>query len=263
MKLVSVIIPVFNAECFVENAVKSAFNLKSVGEVILVEDGSTDDSFEVCQRLSADYKNVRLLYHANHKNCGAGASRNLGITSSNFPYIAFLDADDQYLPRRFDKLNDLIRDHISFDGIYEAAKYMGSDGKIFSINNDSIPPSKLFHYLLRGTYGHFCTNSITVKKQLLIRAGMFNESLRLHQDSELWLRLAHFGNLIAGNIVEPVALIRRHEGNRVWKGTTIETRITQWKATWDWAKKERVGVLEKMLIIRKLVKLFWRYRLKK
>ena len=95
---ISVIIPVYNAAAYVRQAVESALAQPEVREVLLVEDGSPDNALEVCQQLAAEHQRVILLHHPNGENRGAGASRNLGMRNAHFPIIAFLDADDYYLP---------------------------------------------------------------------------------------------------------------------------------------------------------------------
>lgn len=98
---VSVIIPIFNVGHFLNKAVKSALAQPEVDEVILIEDGSKDDSLKVCQNLKAQYNNIVLLRHPKGENKGVGHSRNLGIVTAKNEFIAFLDADDWYLPDRF------------------------------------------------------------------------------------------------------------------------------------------------------------------
>ncbi|WP_228442012.1 glycosyltransferase family 2 protein [Chryseobacterium nematophagum] len=102
MMKISVIIPVYNAEKYVQQAVESALQFEKVYEVILVEDGSPDNVLSVCERLRDQYPRVKLFQHADKKNHGAGASRNLGIANASGDFIAFLDADDYYLSNRFD-----------------------------------------------------------------------------------------------------------------------------------------------------------------
>lgn len=75
MMKVSVVIPVYNAAPFVRDAVESALAQPETGEVILVEDGSLDDSLTVCRALAAENDRVKLYRHPNGENCGAGASR--------------------------------------------------------------------------------------------------------------------------------------------------------------------------------------------
>lgn len=251
--LVSVIIPVYQAKKFIEEAVKSCVFFDEVGEVLLIDDGSTDGSIIECQRIVQNTEKVKLFYHQDNQNKGPSATRNLGIKKAEFPFIAFLDADDYFLPNRFEFFKLLLNTAVNFDGIYQPVQYFNGSDKIYGIRNE-ITPSKLFHFLIRGTYGHFHTNGLVVKKYLLLKAGLFNETLLLHQDSELWLKLAFYGDLIGGNNCSPVSMVRRHDGNRIWKATNSKTRLKQWKVTWLWARNKPVGFINKLLILRKLLK---------
>ena len=99
---ISVIIPVYNAEKYITQAVESALQFEEVCEVILVEDKSPDNALEVCKNLAKTFDRVTLYQHPDKGNHGAGASRNLGMKMATGDYIAFLDADDFYLPNRFE-----------------------------------------------------------------------------------------------------------------------------------------------------------------
>ena len=76
---ISVIMPVYNAASFLRKAVESAVELNGVKEIILIEDGSTDHSLEICMELSSLFDKVKLFQHPDKGNHGAGASRNLGL----------------------------------------------------------------------------------------------------------------------------------------------------------------------------------------
>lgn len=250
---VSVIIPVYNAADFLEEAVNSVLGQTCVGELILVDDGSTDGSIELCEKLADSNSKVLFFYHKEHRNLGASSTRNLGVTKANFEFISFLDADDYFLPNRFDFFEKYLIEGKKFDGIYEPVQYFNGSDKIYGVSKN-IKPNKLFHYLIRGTYGHFHTNGLIVKRELLIKAGLFDISLALHQDSDLWLKLAFYGKLIPGSLTEPVARVRLHDGNRIWKGTNAASRYKQLKVTWEWARNERIGFLNKILLYRKFLK---------
>ncbi|NVJ47331.1 MAG: glycosyltransferase family 2 protein [Cytophagia bacterium] len=251
--MISVIIPVYNAEKFIYKAVRSVLCHSCVGEVLLIEDGSEDNSIIYCRKIASESRNVKLYIHPNNENRGASASRNLGIINSSFPYIAFLDADDYFLPNRFETFIKFVNEGILFDGIYEAIQYFNGSNKIYGIKKN-IPPNKLTHFLIRGTYGHFHTNGLIIKKEILLKAGLFVESLDLHQDSDLWIKISHYGNLVSGDIGRPVAMVRRHEGNRIWKGTNFRSMYKQIQVTWNWAKREDIGLINKTLLFRKLIK---------
>jgi glycosyltransferase involved in cell wall biosynthesis len=117
---VSVIIPVYNAERFVRRAVESASCIKHVAEIILIDDAGPDSSLEVCLSLEREFSKVRMLRHADYSNHGAGASRNLGIEQARCNFIAFLDADDYYLPNRFERDREILLADDSVDGVYGA-----------------------------------------------------------------------------------------------------------------------------------------------
>ncbi len=117
---ISVIIPVYNAEEFVVKAVESALQFPEVKEVLLIEDGSPDDALQVCQKLEADYDRAKLLQHPEKGNHGAGASRNLGLAIAACDYIAFLDADDFYLPNRFMADKKIFPENLAADFVYNA-----------------------------------------------------------------------------------------------------------------------------------------------
>jgi len=249
---VSVIIPVYNAVNFIEDAVNSTLFFSEVGEILLIEDGGRDGSFEKCKELEQRFNKIKILIHQGRINRGAAASRNLGIVKARYPYIAFLDADDYFLPNRFDGFKNLVKEAVDFDGIYEPIQYFNGSNKIYGIKT-SISPHRLTHFLIRGTYGHFHTNGLIIKRQKLIEAGLFVESLDLHEDSDLWIKLSFYGKLISGEIEKPVSMVRKHEGNRIWEGTTNQSRCQQMIVTWNWAKNEKIGLMNKILILRKLL----------
>ena len=116
---ISVIIPVYNAEKYVSQAVKSALQFEEVYEVVLVEDKSPDNALQVCRELAENNSRVKLYQHPDQGNHGAGASRNLGIEKSEGDFISFLDADDYYLPNRFDAEKELFKNN-DVDGVYGA-----------------------------------------------------------------------------------------------------------------------------------------------
>lgn len=105
--LISVIIPVYNCEKYLEKSISSLLNQTIFNriEFIFVDDGSTDKSYEIIKKYKKLYRNF-VLFHQD--NMGVSAARNLGIKIANGKYIAFFDADDIALPRLYEKLYELI-----------------------------------------------------------------------------------------------------------------------------------------------------------
>lgn len=223
---VTVIIPVYNAAAFVKKAVESAIGLPEVGEVLLIDDGSPDNAIGICLRLCEQYEKVRCFQHPNGMNRGAGASRNLGIENASCEYIAFLDADDWYLPHRFEKDKLVFAQHPNADACYSCTvieeNQNDSQKNRYGVQYDPKTkgeiverPGDLYAWKLLNKAVLFNTNSITINKNFLVQDKCFDTRLRLHQDTELWNRLMRRGVFYAAEWQFPVAVIRRHEHNRI------------------------------------------------
>jgi glycosyltransferase involved in cell wall biosynthesis len=265
--LVSVIVPVYNAEKFVHDAVASALQQPETGEVILVEDGSTDGSLKVCKELAEKYEKVFLHQHPGGLNLGAGASRNLGIRESNCEYIAFLDADDLYLPDRFSSASEIFQANPSVEGVYEAqgefvenkaarerwlaGKIHSSLGKLTTMS-ERVSPEQLYKELVNGRHGHFHLDCVTVKRNVFTRTGFFNERLRLHQDTDMIWKMAAVARLLPGRVDEPVALRRIHENNRISvqrpASEIYQNNMLLLKEAWSWGCKNLDGANLQVLL---------------
>ena len=222
---VSVIIPVYNVVEYINQAVLSAIDLPEVAEIILVEDGSPDESLAVCRSLEQQFEKIRCFQHPNGKNRGISASRNLGIGKAVYPYVAFLDADDWYLPHRFIK-DKVIFEKISFaDAAYSCAileEHLGNNDRRYGIRSDpgfafkeGDLPYDFYKKKMKLNRVLFHTNTVTLKREFLIKDKTFDERLRLHEDTELWNRLIRRGTFIASEWEAPVSVIRRHGKNNI------------------------------------------------
>lgn len=261
---VSVIIPVYNAAAFVTQAVESALEQPETAEVLLVEDGSPDNALEVCQALAEKYDKVRLLRHPDGENRGAGASRNLGMMNAQNEYIAFLDADDYYLPNRFNQPAALFTNEPTCDGVYEAIgmhveskaglerwELAGKAITELKTIQNGISPDKLAECLLDGGYGYFHLDGLTIKKAVLDKSGTMNEDLRLHQDTEFIMRLAMTAQLLPGRLNEPVAMWRVHQGNRISAARPLAVqhrdRIKYWRSLYKWIRDNGTSSQQQMV----------------
>lgn len=249
---VSVVIPVFDAAPYVAEAVESALAQPESAEVLLVEDGSRDGSLTVCENLARKHERVVLLRHPNGANRGPGASRNLGIRAARCPFVAFLDADDYYLPGRMATVKRLLEADPAVDGVYEAveARFESERGRELwktkrgparKAVTEPVPSGFLFEALvLTGYLGHVHTNGWIVRRGALERAGLFDEELRLHQDLAMWIKLAGVSHLVAGEQNLPVAVRRVYEANRSLvdrsDADVFETRLRMWLSVWSWGR---------------------------
>lgn len=259
---ISVIIPVYNASGFLEKAVHSALQFGEVKEVVLIEDKSTDDSLEVCNRLVSENSRVKLYQHHDKENHGAGATRNLGLEKAKYEFIAFLDSDDHYLPNRFD-MEKTIFNNPKIEGTFGAigVEYLSEKGKeeyLAKFNNSTLTTvnypaegDEVFKGLLgltSKTFGSFFhLNTLTVRKSSIIKNNLhFNESLRVHQDSDFIIKLAYHCYLKSGIIDQAIAIRGVHDNNRITKIVRYSAQYNQrqfllWKSLYDWATSQNLS----------------------
>lgn len=238
---VSVIIPVYNAENFVETAVESALLQPETEEVLLIEDGSPDNSLRLCRELSDKFEKVHLLQHPDRGNHGAGASRNLGINNARFEFIAFLDADDFYLKNRFKTAKSQFEKYHDIDGVYEAIGVYAEDRAAekkwnsysksrLTIISRKVEPDDLFFELVSGKGGTISLVGLVVKKNIFKACGLFDTTLKLHQDTAMVIKMSLYSKLVAGKFDQPVAMRRVHSGNRFLnEKNKLKTKSLFWK----------------------------------
>jgi glycosyltransferase involved in cell wall biosynthesis len=212
--MISVITPVYNAELYLQKTIESVLIQPEVSEHILIDDGSSDKSWEIIQNYVKKDKRVIGLKHPDHCNHGRSKTRNLGINQALNKWIAFLDADDFYLKNRFKNDLVVITNDSSIDGVYNAIgiyfydSYAGSKDLRHALTTikEKIEPEHLFDQMNPyGNKGWFSGDGFLVKKEKLLEVGGFNERLEVAEDTELWSKLSLTSKLIPGLLEVPVA----------------------------------------------------------
>jgi hypothetical protein len=263
--MVSVIIPVYNAAPFVRKAVESAVSLKEVSEVLLIEDNSPDNSLAVCQTLAREYDKVKLLRHPDGGNHGAGASRNLGIRNAKCDFIAFLDADDYYLPNRFETSLPILQSRPEVDGVFEAGgvEFQSDDLR----KSWTAAGRPLINPVLRGRFpvdllDALCrgfslqTNGFTVRRAIFNQTGLFDEHLAFSQDTAMWWKMALAARVFPGNLKQPVTMRLVHGANRSTqnnRGKIDAIHQEVHRTLWRWCKELKLPFKRRRLIFGKLV----------
>lgn len=263
---VSVITPVYNAAEFVTRAVVSALAQPETGEVLLIEDNSPDNSLEVCQELAARYDKVKLLRHPDGGNHGAGASRNLGMKNAAYEFIAFLDADDFYLPGRFSITRGIFVENPDCQGVYESIgdyiendkglnRWIESKRSIGTLKGLSklVRPEELAHVLISGSHGGLHLDGLLLKRNILLKSGYMNESLKIHQDSDFIIRMALIARLMPGRLDSPVALRGIHDHNRISaprsKKQEYKYKMAYWLSLYYWSKLYASNEIQNRVLI--------------
>jgi hypothetical protein len=185
---VSVVMPLYNKRNYVEAAIRSVLEQTFTDlEIVVVDDGSTDDSGAVVQRL--DDPRIRLLHQG---NAGAPAARNAGIAAARGCWVAFLDADDTWRPDKLARqLAVLGREP---DLVWAAGAYTRTDsGQIVRLRDEAWfrSPEVLKDGLAALSNGsHLWTGTIMVRRDVLVQLGGFDRSLPTGQDVLMWCRIA-------------------------------------------------------------------------
>jgi glycosyltransferase involved in cell wall biosynthesis/SAM-dependent methyltransferase len=189
--LVSCIIIFFNAEEFFEEAIESVFaQTYKNWELFLVDDGSTDGSTKIARKYAEQYpEKVFYLEHEGHQNRGMSATRNLGIHNAKGDYIAFLDADDIWLPHKLEQQIPIIESFSKAAMLYGSTYYWyswtGDSDDIqrdHVVENEDAPTIRMIQpieFLILFINNHILkppTSSLLVRKNLAIRMGGFEEN---------------------------------------------------------------------------------------
>jgi glycosyltransferase involved in cell wall biosynthesis len=248
---VSVVIPVYNAAAYVEQAVQSVLDQPETAEVLMVEDGCPDpDSLPTCRRLAETDDRVRILRHPNGENRGPSASRNLGIEEATCDYIAFLDADDFYLPGRFEVAEQVFADDPTVDAVYEeiGIQFESPESKrawdrmgqpdVTAIRSD-VPPDRVFEEAAPiGKGGKCCLEALTIRKHILEKAGLFDVSLRRQEDGVFFMNLAAYAKMRPGHFDRLVAIRRVHAENHTTRPETWQMYMATWLSVYRWLKPD-------------------------
>jgi glycosyltransferase involved in cell wall biosynthesis len=186
---VSVIIPAYNYARFLPRAIKSVITqtLRDF-EVIVVDDGSTDDTAAVARGYLSDPR-VRYIYQENR---GLSAARNTGISLAKGKYIAFLDADDLWLPEKLEKqLRIFEREAGSVALVYCFIEYIDEQGTVLESAKELPVENPTLGDLLYANWVLGSGSSVLIKKEAFDRVGLFDEELRSLEDMNMWLRILH------------------------------------------------------------------------
>jgi glycosyltransferase involved in cell wall biosynthesis len=190
---VSIVTPFLNAQRFIEESIESVLaQTYDQWELLLVDDGSTDDSPSIALGYANAYpEKIRYLAHEGRQNNGASASRNLGARHATGEYLAFLDADDIYLPDKLQQQVPLLDAHREVAMVYAATEYWFSwSGRSEDARRDWVwrnydadpntvidPPRMLIAFLQDGGTVP-CMGSVLVRRTAVERVGGWEESFR-------------------------------------------------------------------------------------
>lgn len=181
--LVSVIIPNYNHARFLSDAISGVLGQTYQNfEIIVVDDGSTDNSREVAEQFD---DKIQYIYQ---RNAGLSAARNTGIRAAKGSLIGVLDADDMYEPTFISTLVAVLESNPDADGVYCGYQFVDQDNNLLpQIENRPVPSDELYDALLDGNF--FVPESIFLQRYVYDDVGLFDEALRACEDWDVWLRV--------------------------------------------------------------------------
>ena len=193
VNLITIIIPTYNSSDFLQRSLNSLVNQSSKNfDIIISDDGSTDDTLSILSSYKSIFqkKNINFMIIAN-KHMGPGNARNQGIIKSNTEWLAFLDSDDSW---QNDKI-EILQHHINkndkeINCFINNEKFIKnnveSEFSYSSMFNENMP---IFNQLFKKNF--LSPSSICIKKELVVKHGMFDQKMENAQDYDLWLKIGN------------------------------------------------------------------------
>jgi glycosyltransferase involved in cell wall biosynthesis len=208
---VSVIVPAWNASTVLAEALDSvrAQTFRDF-EVLVVDDGSTDDTARVAERQAAEDGRFRLICQG---HAGVSVARNAALAEARGEWIAFLDADDVWLPPKLDRQLALAKQDPAADllftnfSLWDGSKDLG----VAFAPGATLPEGNPMQALLLDCF--LLPSTVVVRRERLLETGGFDPVLLMSQDWDLWLRMAEQGLHVRG-LAEPLVRYRRWPGSR-------------------------------------------------
>ncbi len=207
-KLVTIIMPVYNAGTYLRISLDSILSQSYQNfEIIAVDDGSTDNS---CEILSSYGDRVTRI---SQPNKGPSSARNTGIRKANGEYIAFLDADDLWMPTKLEMQVRFLEENPDVEFVYTDFFIIDSAGThIGNIHFEEIlDQQELINTMLVRNVMNGANSSSLMKKICFDKAGYFDETMKGCEDRDMWMRIAR--NCTVRVIQEPLMQYRFHPSN--------------------------------------------------
>ncbi|MGI6745549.1 MAG: putative teichuronic acid biosynthesis glycosyltransferase TuaG [Firmicutes bacterium ADurb.Bin300] len=198
---ISVVMPAYNAESFIEDAVNSVLAQTFEDyELIIIDDCSGDNTYEMIEGFAR--KDSRIRVYRNEKNSGVSFTRNFGISVARYKWIAFLDSDDMWRPKKLEKQLELLKEHPNAIITYTGSSFIDFEGTPFSYNLPAVP---VITYKELLKHNLLSCSSVMVKKDVIKRIKMAHD--KMHEDYSAWLQILREYEYAFG-INEPLLVYR-------------------------------------------------------
>lgn len=212
---IDVVIPAYNAEAFIIDAIKSVeAQTYKPGRIIVINDGSTDDTETTVKK----YNSSIPLTYIIQTNAGPNAARNTGLKETTAPFVAFLDADDVWLPHKLESQIVLYKNDTTgnLGLVYGDYKNIDTNGvdrpDIPTVPPDPTMRGDIFTKLLDRNMILGSASNVLIRRSVFDEVGIFDTTLRVGEDWDMWLRISEkFG---IDYVDQVLVAVRRHSQNQ-------------------------------------------------
>jgi|SRR5690606_29077070 len=224
MRGVSVIIPTYNRQNYISQAIESILDQDFEGnvEIIISDDGSTDNTLNVVKNYEG---NIRIIKRPD--DCfkqGASGARNRGIMASKYSYICFLDSDDFFLPGHLKNMVSKIESkpdiNFAFCRLLEVDENYNKN--LFRLWSKALITQRDIRLLTLSKHNVIQTNGFIFKREVFDKIGMFDENLSNGEDTDLWMRISEIYKGAFSNSYG--AVIRKHSSGQLTDATENSLR---------------------------------------
>jgi GT2 family glycosyltransferase len=237
---ISTVIPCFNGADFLDEALRSVHGqTRAVDEIIVVDDGSTDDSVSIARREGA------ICLSTGGRAAGPSAARNIGIRAARGDVIAFLDADDYWEPAHCELVVGLLDRHPDAAVAFSRERRIGDwEGEHDRVLPEDQPVDAFWPCLRRNMIPQM---GVAVRRAALLAVGGYDETRRYSEDYDLWLKLARRYPFVCSHAVTcnhrgHAGQLTRHPG-RLARGA-YEARYRVWREAVETAPPDFVARVE-------------------
>ena len=208
MALVSVVMPVYNGERFLADAIESILAQTYTDfELLIVDDGSTDASAEIIR--AYENRDRRIRFFQLQRNMGQAATLNRGIANATGKFITIMDCDDESLPQRLEKQVEFLQSNPEIGALGTGSRVVNED--LATLFDYEVPQQHALIALNLFFGASFVGATVMLRREMLASAGGFETGRRRSVDLELWLRLLSETRIKFANLPENLYIYRRHE----------------------------------------------------
>jgi len=212
--VVSIIMPTFERAAVITKSLESVGNQSFDDyELIIIDDGSVDNTGFLVERYLKEHSFRHQPRYLKQENQGPSSARNQGIALCRAELIAFIDSDDTWNRDKLRKQVDYLNSHLETAMVYSDVRYICPDDQ--TVHNclksayEDLSSGKIFNNLIKQSF--IITSTVMVRKHVFDNSGLFNESMRVSEDWELWLRIAEKYKIDC--IKEPLVDYYFHQNN--------------------------------------------------